>query len=58
MYVGNLLMKPTVSESNTFFPSSGSNARVVVVSVVKRLGDSSFVSVTNRLNKVVFPLLV
>jgi len=51
-------MKPTVSESNTFFLLGRVIIRVVVVRVVKSFGDSSFVSDASWLNRVVFPLLV
>ena len=52
-------MKPTVSDRRIFFLDLGkTTVRVVVVRVVNRLGDISFVSEVSLLNSVVFPLLV
>ena len=59
MYVGMREMKPTVSESIIFFRASPKlTALIVVVSVVKRSGDSSLDSSASLLKSVVFPLLV
>jgi len=58
MYVGSLEMKPTMSESITLSEPDRFTARVVVVKVVNRFGDSSLVSEASLLKRDVFPLLV
>ncbi len=57
MYVGSLLINPTVSVSRISLLSIF-NSLVVGDSVVNRLADVSLCSDVSKLNRVVFPELV